>query len=179
MAIRENGTFIGCDMNRSTTTPATTPAVEEISTTSIWMYAVIAVGTIFVISVAAALYNMCELFRTGPRPRRKHATKDGEDTRSGTRTPVATDTTNAKNAEIEEMYKQCQPPPREVSSTPDYQNVEDEDFPPPPPPLTPTQKTEVDGRIPGNHIVPGNHRGSRGDVENGRKHPERAEGPPL
>ena len=28
------------------------------STTSPWMYAVIAVGTIFVISVAAALYNM-------------------------------------------------------------------------------------------------------------------------
>nr|KAG5690490.1 hypothetical protein BaRGS_033330 [Batillaria attramentaria] len=119
------------------------------------MYAVIAVGTIFVISVAAALYNMCELFRTGPRPRRKTAagkTDGNDDTRSGTRTPVAnTDTTNAKNAEIEELYKQCHPPPRELSDsyTPDYQNVEDHDLPPPPPPIALQNRTEVDGVIPG------------------------------
>ncbi|XP_012942824.1 thrombospondin type-1 domain-containing protein 7A [Aplysia californica] len=44
---------------------------EMAKSPNIWMYAVITVGTLFVIAVTAALYNMCELFRTGPRPRRK------------------------------------------------------------------------------------------------------------
>ncbi|CAL1528373.1 unnamed protein product [Lymnaea stagnalis] len=45
------------------------------------MYAVIVVGTVFVIAVTAALYNMCELFRKGPRPRPK-----GEGSREGSTT---------------------------------------------------------------------------------------------
>ncbi|XP_070175034.1 uncharacterized protein [Littorina saxatilis] len=122
-------------MNVSSTTPISTASMEPASITSPWMYAVIAVGTVFVISVAAALYNMCELFRTGPRPRRKTGAKgDGaSETQSGTRTPVAhPDTVNAKNAEIEELYKQCNPqrPPQRPPTTssnggdPAYQNMD-------------------------------------------------------
>ncbi|KAK6181753.1 hypothetical protein SNE40_009543 [Patella caerulea] len=67
-----NGIITECIMEANDTdiietTTLTLPAGPG----NIWMYAVIAVGTIFVIAVAAALYNMCELFRTGPRPRKK------------------------------------------------------------------------------------------------------------
>ncbi|XP_053409281.1 thrombospondin type-1 domain-containing protein 7A-like isoform X2 [Mercenaria mercenaria] len=41
--------------------------------TNIWMYAVIAAGTLFVIFLAVACYTMSEFFHKGPRPRSKRA----------------------------------------------------------------------------------------------------------
>ncbi|PVD37229.1 hypothetical protein C0Q70_04224 [Pomacea canaliculata] len=108
-----NNTLTDCVMN-TTTTPAAggTTDVQPVSTTSIWMYAVIAVGTIFVISVAAALYNMCELFRTGPRPRRK-ANQASKTASGADLTPSATrrtgDSDYVRNTEMEELYKQVVP----------------------------------------------------------------------
>ncbi|KAL8558644.1 hypothetical protein ACOMHN_022566 [Nucella lapillus] len=75
-----------------------------------------------------------ELFRTGPRPRRKGAGKGDppSDTQSGTRTPVPlTDTLNSKGPRVEDLYKQCQPtrpPPPPLTpggqEDPAYQNVD-------------------------------------------------------
>ncbi|GFO20402.1 thrombospondin type-1 domain-containing protein 7b [Plakobranchus ocellatus] len=67
---RINATAVTCAMN-GTGLAEDAGSSKVAKSPNIWMYAVIAVGTLFVIAVTAALYNMCELFRTGPRPRRK------------------------------------------------------------------------------------------------------------
>ncbi|XP_076455778.1 uncharacterized protein LOC143290311 [Babylonia areolata] len=86
-----NRTLLQCRaMNvTSSTTPLPTAAVQPAPGTSPWMYAVIGVGTVFIIAVAAALYNSCELFRTGPRPRRKTAAA-GKPGPSALSTPLPT-----------------------------------------------------------------------------------------
>ncbi|KAL5011039.1 hypothetical protein ScPMuIL_013344 [Solemya velum] len=66
-----NLNLISCSMDNSSfsTLEPKTAVLPETGKHSFWMYAVVAVGTIFVIFVAVALYNMSELFRSGPRPR--------------------------------------------------------------------------------------------------------------
>ncbi|XP_048238540.1 thrombospondin type-1 domain-containing protein 7A-like isoform X1 [Haliotis rufescens] len=97
-----DGTIELCvmDKNQTTTILTTSVTLPADGASNIWMYAVIAVGTIFVISVAAALYNMCELFRTGPRPRRR----DGKSSQNDIR---GSQNMNEKNAEMDALYKQC------------------------------------------------------------------------
>ncbi|XP_052094228.1 thrombospondin type-1 domain-containing protein 7B-like isoform X2 [Mytilus californianus] len=52
--------------------------------TSIWMYAVLAAGTVFIIFVALAFYNMSEHFRSGPRPREAEDEEAAEKLNTGT-----------------------------------------------------------------------------------------------
>ncbi|XP_041371854.1 thrombospondin type-1 domain-containing protein 7A-like isoform X2 [Gigantopelta aegis] len=75
-SVYSNGTLIACIMDSNETTTAVAPSIIVPAATgsNVWMYAVLGVGTVFVIAVTAALYNMCELFRTGPRPRSRAGT---------------------------------------------------------------------------------------------------------
>ncbi|BFZ22563.1 hypothetical protein BsWGS_25602 [Bradybaena similaris] len=66
-----NATAITCVKNTTGVVEKAASGKEMAKSPNVWMYAVIAAATLLVIAVTAVLYNMCELFRRGPRPRRK------------------------------------------------------------------------------------------------------------
>ena len=109
-------------------------------------------------------FRCSELFRTGPRPRRKGVAvskADGaSDTHSGTRTPVAhTESANTKNTQIEEMYKQCNPNTQRPPPSP----------PLPPPPTPPPHSDHGDPAYQNmDGLDPGTSASSRAAATGGR-----------
>ncbi|XP_033731850.1 thrombospondin type-1 domain-containing protein 7A-like isoform X2 [Pecten maximus] len=71
IAYYKGDTLFGCFMDNQTVVGGQSSNEKTEGTLNFWTYAVIAVGTIFVIFVTVALYNMSDFLHYGPRPRNR------------------------------------------------------------------------------------------------------------